>query len=202
MTTYTDVTNLPSAPVSTQEGDTHVNLVRSGYPDQKYIYSAGPTGAWIAVVDEDDVIATDSVFLQQKTQKFSYSFAIDGGAVGNITLRGGTIPSGAVVCGALSICTGAITAGASGTMKMSLESDGDLQGIINTADFTATGSIGGVVGGGFTDPVVFGSLLTFSYGATPPAIVTTSAQSVVLAVGTAALLTGTFDLYLTYMMPV
>lgn len=194
MTTYTDVTALPSVPASVLEADTHVNLVQSGMPEQKYIYSAGPTGAWIAVTDEDDVIATDAVFLQQVTQKFMYDYAVDGGGVGNITLRGGTVPSGAIVTGAVIDVYTAITGATLAEAGITCQSSGDISSPLDITTFPGVG-VGAMI------IVAATSSLNMFFAPVALCIKTTQARSIVLNVTIAALLGGKFDLYITYMVP-
>ncbi len=65
-----------------------------------------------------------------KTALFRYSFATEGGAVGDITLRGDAVPSGAVVLDALILVDTALTSGGSATVALKLQSAAD----INAAD--------------------------------------------------------------------
>jgi hypothetical protein len=75
-----------------------------------------------------------------------YDFAVDGGAIGTITLRGsgplgGTVPNGAVVLGGyIEIDTG-FTTGSAATMALQIEGAGDLQAatVVSGAPFSTTG---------------------------------------------------------------
>ncbi len=55
-----------------------------------------------------------------------YDFAKEGGAVGDIALRGGALPSGAIVHSGLVTIQTAVTSGGSATVALKLESAGDV----------------------------------------------------------------------------
>ncbi|MFJ9848577.1 hypothetical protein [Streptomyces sp. NPDC101150] len=59
--------------------------------------------------------------------RFEYDFAVDGGAQGDITLRGPAIPSGTVVVGATVDVTTAVTSGGAATVALKLEGTADLR---------------------------------------------------------------------------
>lgn len=111
-----------------------------------------------------------------------YDFAVDGGAVGDITLRGDTIPSGAVILDAYIKVTTALTSGGSATVAIKTEGAAD----INAADAIsgAPWSTTGTKRGDFT--------------ATTAPITTTAARSIKATVGTAALTAGVFTVVVEY----
>lgn len=195
MTTYRDFTNLPAGPLGVGEG---VNLVRTGYADQKYQWQDGATGLWIAVTDEGSAVSTTTTFLNQKTQRFYYDVATDGGAIGTVTLRGGTIPSGAKI---VSYCTDQTVAFASATgaatIGLSVEpGTGDLQALatdITTYMGTTLFAAGSPVS---TNNGVLVSAAN-STGLTAP-IKTTAARSVVMTIALETVTAGTLELDLTY----
>lgn len=111
-----------------------------------------------------------------------YSFASLGGAVGDITLAGDSIPSGAVVLDAYIKVTTALTSGGSATVAIKVEGAAD----INAADAIsgAPWSTTGTKRGDFT--------------ATSAPVTTTAARSIVATVGTAALTAGVFTVVVEY----
>ncbi|GGK32114.1 hypothetical protein GCM10010124_26090 [Pilimelia terevasa] len=119
---------------------------------------------------------------RRKVARGSYSFAIDGGAVGDITLRGDTIPAGAVIVDALIKVGTALTSGGSATVAVKVEGAAD----INAADAIggAPWSTTGAKRGDFT--------------ATSAPVTTTAVRSIVATVGTAALTAGVFDVLVEY----
>lgn len=118
----------------------------------------------------------------RKTAFATYSFATDGGAVGDITLRGDTIPSGAVILDAIIRVTTALTSGGAATVAIKVESAAD----VNAADAIsgAPWSTAGAKRGDFT--------------ATTAPILTTANRSIVATVGTAALTAGVFHVAVDY----
>lgn len=119
---------------------------------------------------------------RRRTAYAEYSFATDGGAVGDITLRGDTIPSGAVIIDALLRVTTVLTSGGAATVAIKVESAAD----VNAADAIsgAPWSTVGAKRGDFTS--------------TTAPILTTAARSIVATVGTAALTAGVFKVLVTY----
>lgn len=114
-----------------------------------------------------------------------YSFAVDGGAVGAITLRSadGPIPIGSfVTSGVLDVTTGFTTA-ASGTGAISVNAANDLVSatIVSGAPFSTTGQK---------------SIVPVATGAT--AIKTTAARSPAFTIATGAITAGVFKLTLYY----
>jgi hypothetical protein len=119
---------------------------------------------------------------RRRTAYAEYSFATDGGSVGDITLRGDTIPSGAVVVDALLLVTTAVTGGGSATLAIKVEGAAD----INAAD-AVSGAPWSTTGAKRAD-----------FTSTTAPILTTAARSIVATVGTAALTAGVFKVLVTY----
>lgn len=117
-----------------------------------------------------------------RTAVANYSFATDGGAVGDITLRGDSIPSGAVIVDSLIRVTTAVTGEASATLAIKTEGAAD----INAAD-AVTGAPWSTTGAKRGD-----------HTATTAPILTTAARSIVATVGTAALTAGAFKVVVFY----
>lgn len=112
-----------------------------------------------------------------------YSFAIDGGAVGDIALRGDAIPSGAIITDVLVHVDTALTSGGAATVALKAESAADL----NAADAVsgAPWSTTGAKRGGLT--------------ATTAPVKTTAARAITATVATAALTAGKFSVYVSYL---
>lgn len=111
-----------------------------------------------------------------------YDFAVEGGAVGDITLRGNTIPSGAIITDALLDVDTVPTSAGAATVAIKTESAAD----INAAD-AISGAPWSTTGAKRAD-------LT----ATSAPVETTAARSVVATVGTAALTAGKFKVLVFY----
>lgn len=111
-----------------------------------------------------------------------YDFATDGGAVGDITLRGGTIPSGAILLDALLHVDTALTSGGAATVAIKVESAADVNAAdaISGAPWSSTGA------------------KRADFTATTAPIKTTAARSIVATVGAAALTAGRFQVYVFY----
>lgn len=111
-----------------------------------------------------------------------YSFASLGGAVGDITLTGDSVPSGAAILDAYIRVSTALTSGGAATVAVKVEAAAD----INAADAIsgAPWSTTGVKRADFT--------------ATTAPVVTTAARSIVATVGTAALTAGVFTVVVEY----
>lgn len=118
-----------------------------------------------------------------KVAKASYSYAVDGGAIGNISL-GVVIPSGAVILGGAMHVTTTVE-GAGADALITLESSGDIiaDAGLEGAPWSSTG---------FKDLVQDGSGSTM--------IKTTADRTVTLTVQDAVLTAGVFDLYLMYVI--
>ena len=111
-----------------------------------------------------------------------YSFALDGGAVSDITLRGDSLPSGAIITDALIHVDTVLTSGGAATVAIKVEGAAD----INAADLIsgAPWSTGGAKRADFT--------------ATTAPVKTTAARNIVATVGAAALTAGKFSVVIEY----
>lgn len=119
--------------------------------------------------------------------KASYSFAVNGGAVGTITLLSGSdVPQGAVILGGYLDVTSALTSGGSATVAVTVEAANDI--ITATAFGSSPWSSTGRK-----------SVIPAFTGATT--VKTTAARNVSVVIGTAALTAGIFDVYLFIVMP-
>ena len=115
-----------------------------------------------------------------------YDFATDGGAVGAITLRGDSIPSGAIVLDvALNVTTG-LTSGGAATVSLGIEGAADVRAAATLSTAPALDAAA----------VKRSALLN---GSTAP-VKTTAARSVVATVATAALTAGAFDVLVQYVV--
>jgi hypothetical protein len=112
----------------------------------------------------------------------AYDFAVDGGAVGDITLRGDTLPSGAVIVDSLIQVDTALTSGGSATVAIKVESAADVNAAdaISGAPWSTTGPKRG------------------DLTSTSAPVKTTAARSIVATVGTAALTAGVFKVVVWY----
>lgn len=119
-----------------------------------------------------------------KTAEVEYDFAVDGGAVSTITLRGvgaggNQIPAGAVITeGFIDVLTA--VASATGTVALTAESAADL--------LAATAQAGLTLGRK--------SIIPASTGAT--SVKTTAARSITMTIATAALTAGKFRVVVVY----
>ncbi len=112
-----------------------------------------------------------------------YEFALDGGAVGDIVLRGDTLPSGAIIVDALIHVDTAVTSGGSATLAIKTEGAAD----INAAD-AVSGAPWSTTGAKRAD-----------FTATTAPIKTTAARSITATVATAALTAGKFTVVVWYL---
>lgn len=117
-----------------------------------------------------------------KVARGLYDFGTDGGAVGDITLRGDTIPSGAIIVDALLQVDTAVTSAGAATVAIKTEGAAD----INSAD-AVSGAPWSSTGAKRAD-----------FTATSAPITTTAARSIVATVGTAALTAGAFTVLVSY----
>jgi hypothetical protein len=120
-----------------------------------------------------------------KTVRGEYEFAVDGGAVSTITLRGDNgIPAGSYILGGFIEVDTAVTSGGAATVAVSVESAGDLlaAAAVAGAPWSTTGRK---------------SVIPVFTGATT--IKTTVTRSVTIAVATAALTAGKFRVVLVYL---
>jgi hypothetical protein len=112
-----------------------------------------------------------------------YDSAIDSKEVGSITLRGDTIPKGAVIIDTLIHVQTKPESGGEATILITAESEGDVQASKKVAEApwsTATPKRGAVT-------------------ATSTPITTTAARSIVAKIGTAALTAGKFTVVVEYL---
>lgn len=115
-----------------------------------------------------------------------YDFAVDGGAVGDITISSaGLIPAGAYITGGLVEVDTAVTSGGSGTLAINVEGAGDIvaAAAVSGAPWSTTGRK---------------SIVPAGTGAT--SVKTTAARSIVATVATAALTAGVVDVVLFYVV--
>ena len=79
-----------------------------------------------------------------------YDFAKDGGAVGDITLRGGVLPAGAYITKAWLDVVTAVTSGGAATIALKSKASGDLLPATGKATFAAdqTMALGPAINGG------------------------------------------------------
>jgi len=121
--------------------------------------------------------------LREQTADYYYDFAKDGGAVGNVNLRGPALPSGAIVTDALVHVDTPLGSGGGATVAVGVESTTDVQAAAAVSG--APWSSGGPKRG---------SALTAS--ATP--VKTTARRQPRLTVASAALNAGKLRVRLTY----
>jgi hypothetical protein len=120
--------------------------------------------------------------LSRRVARSVYDFAVDGGAVGSIPLRGDRVPSGAIITSTLIRVLTVPTSGGGATVAVQAESAGDVQAAaaISGAPWSTTGA-------------KRGSLI-----ATSAPVLTTAERTVTAVVATAALTAGKFTVYTTY----
>ena len=120
-----------------------------------------------------------------KTVRGEYDFAVDGGAVSTITLRGdNTIPSGSVILGGYIEVDTILTSGGAATVAASSEAAGDLlaAAAFGGAPWSTTGRK---------------SIIPVFTGATT--VKTTAVRSLSIAIATAALTAGKFRVVVVYL---
>lgn len=117
-----------------------------------------------------------------KVARAVYDFAVSGGAVGDITLVGDSVPNGAIVTDVLLHVNTVPTSGGSATVAVKIQSSADL----NSADAIsgAPWSTTGAKRGDFT--------------ATTAPILLTADRAITATVATAALTAGKFTVYVMY----
>lgn len=121
----------------------------------------------------------------KRTARAVYDFAVDGGAVSTIALRGDKIPSGAVITDTLINVLTPLTSGGAATVALQAESAGDVQ-----AAAAVSGAPWSTAGG------KRGSLT-----ATSAPVTTTTERSVSAVIATAALTAGKFVVLVSYVVP-
>ena len=119
-----------------------------------------------------------------KTVRGEYDFAVDGGAVSTITLRGdNTIPAGSYILGGFVEVDTAVTSGGAATVAVTVESAGDAvaAAAVSGAPWSTTGRK---------------SVIPVFTGAT--SLKTTAVRSVVITIATATVTAGKFRVVLVY----
>lgn len=112
-----------------------------------------------------------------------YDFAVEGGAAGDIVLRGDSIPSGAIITEAIIVVDTVLTSAGAATVALKTEAAAD----INAAD-AISGAPWSTTGVKRADALV---------GA-DKGIKTTAARTISATVGTAALTAGKFSVVIHY----
>lgn len=114
-----------------------------------------------------------------------YDFAVDGGTVGTLALRGDGIPTGAIIYDVVIDVQTAPTSGGAATIGISSEGASDLQ------------SAAAISGAPWSTATPKRGTLT----ATSTPIKTTAARSIAAVIGTAALTAGKFVVLVRYIEP-
>jgi hypothetical protein len=137
------------------------------------------------VVPEGGVTSGEGLGGDISVMRAGYDFAVDGGAVGTITLANFTIPAGAIILGGLLDVTTLVTSGGAATVSIGIEGAADVVAAtaVSGAPYSTTGRK---------------SVIPAWTGATT--IKTTVARSVTATIATATLTAGAFDVYLFYLM--
>jgi hypothetical protein len=112
-----------------------------------------------------------------------YDFAVDGGAVGTITITAEKIPANAIILGGVVEVDTAVTSGGSATVAVQVEGAGDIvaAAAVSGAPWSTTGRK---------------SVVPAFTGAT--SVKTTVVRDIAIVIATAALTAGAFDVYLAY----
>lgn len=119
----------------------------------------------------------------KKVAYFEYDFAMDGGAVGALAMRGDKLPNDAVITSGMIHVNTACTSGGAATVTMGVETAVDVRASTAVAALTANALL---------DTVPVGTAAT--------AIRTTAGgKGVTLTIGTAALTAGKITLALEYL---
>lgn len=123
---------------------------------------------------------------REGTARARFSFARDGGAVGDIVLKGDAIPKGAVILDSLvKVEAAPDSAGHTATIALRAEGAADLQAAkkVEEAPWSTAGAKRGAV-----------------TAASAP-VTTTARRSIVATVATEALTKGKFSVYVRYLLP-
>lgn len=120
----------------------------------------------------------------RRTLTCYYDFATDGGAVGAITLRGGSLPVGAVITNGVLYNTTAWTSGGSATISLGLLTD-DVAGIKAATAVATIGAAGPIV-------------LIQTGAAANVSEITTAVRNITMTIAVADLTAGAFVLNLEY----
>lgn len=113
-----------------------------------------------------------------------YDFAKDGGAIGDITLRGSVIPKGAVIRDSFLFVETALTSDGLATIALKSEGAEDILAAEAVANFSASAVLQGVP----------------DWATVADAVVTTDDRSIVMSIATAALKTGKFRVYTSFVI--
>lgn len=127
-------------------------------------------------------IGTSAFIGRTKWARAYYDFAVEGGAVGDIALRGDQIPAGAVILDSLIKTDTVLTSGGSATVAVKVESAADINAAdaISGAPWSTTGAKRG------------------DLTATTAPVTTTAKRTITATVATAALTAGKFSVALAY----
>jgi len=137
----------------------------------------------MSIIKGTRVLSADSLGMgARKYAVAMYDFALDGGAQGDLTLRGDTVPAGAIVIDALLQVDEAVTGGTNATLSLGVGSAGNLQTAtaVSGAPWSTTGP----------------KRLTFKATSTP--IQTGADAAVIATVSTADLTAGKFRVVVEY----
>jgi hypothetical protein len=115
---------------------------------------------------------------------FEYDFARDGGAIGDITLRGNSLPAYAIVIGGMIDVEVAVTSADAATIALNLEAAADVLAITGKASFSLAALL---------DVVPVNTAAT--------AVRLTAIRKLVATVADFALTAGKFTVALTYILP-
>lgn len=118
---------------------------------------------------------------RKRVLQVEYDFAKDGGAVGDITLRGGGLPAGAVVTSGVIDMQTTLASGGAATIALKVAAAGDV---------LAAGTLITALSSGANDVVPDGTAANM--------IKTTAAASVTASIGVAALTAGKLVVCLEY----
>lgn len=120
----------------------------------------------------------------RRTATAHYDFAVDGGTVGDIALRGQKIPQGAIITDVLIDVETVLTSGGAATVAVKAESAADLNAAdaISGAPWSTTGAKRG------------------DFTATSAPIKTTAERTITATVGAFALTAGKFSVIVSYIL--
>lgn len=135
------------------------------------------------VIEGTDKVGTGLGAGHPKLARGFYEFALDGGVIGDIALRGDSLPLGAVITDVLISVDTAVTSGGSATVALKAESSADLltAAAISGAPWSTTGA------------------KRATFVATTAPVKTTAKRSITATVATAALTAGKFSVTVTYL---
>lgn len=139
----------------------------------------------MGVIEGTDKLSGGLGLGQTKWAVAKYDFALDGGAVGDIALRGDTIPAGAVIIDTLIKVETVLTSGGAATVAVKAEGAADLNAAdaISGAPWSSTGTKHG------------------DLTATSAPVTTTAKRTPTATVAVAALTAGKFTVMIAYVEP-